>query len=45
MNLRSFIVLAFALLTVTACVVAPYGGGGRHYGGGYHDYGRPVWRG
>lgn len=45
MNLRLLIVLACTLLAVSACVVAPYGGGGRHYGGGYHDYGRPVWHG
>jgi hypothetical protein len=35
------------LLAVSACVVEPYGGGGRgyYYGGGHyeHDYGRPVW--
>jgi hypothetical protein len=53
MKLRLLIVLACALLAVSACVVEPYGGGGRggyygggYYGGGYsqHDYGRRVWR-
>jgi hypothetical protein len=47
MKLRFLIVLACAALTLSACVVEPYGAPARHYGGGYHDhdYGRPVWRG
>ena len=39
MKLRVLIALACTLLAVSACVVEPYGGGG------YHEYGRPVWRG
>jgi hypothetical protein len=53
MKLRMFVVLAGAMLALSACVIEPYGGGGRgpYYGGGggiyiggEHDYGRPVWR-
>jgi hypothetical protein len=44
MKLKVLFALALTLLAVSACVVEPYGGG-RGYGGGYHDYGRPVWRG
>jgi hypothetical protein len=43
MKLRQLVVLACTLAAVSACIVAPYGG--RGYGVGYHDYGRPVWRG
>jgi len=44
MKLRLLIVLAGALLAVSACVVEPYGYGGRGgYYGGEHDYGRRVW--
>jgi hypothetical protein len=46
MKLRVLIALACTLLAVSACVVEPYGGGRGYYGGGgYHEYGRPVWRG
>jgi hypothetical protein len=48
MKLRLFVVLACTLLAVSACIVEPYGGGGRggYYRGDYsqHDYGRRVWR-
>jgi hypothetical protein len=49
MKLQLLVVLACALLAVSACVMEPYGGGnprGYYYGGGYgeHDYGRRVWR-
>lgn len=44
MKIRMMLALAFTLLAVSACVVEPIGGGG-HYGGGRHDYGRGVWRG
>jgi hypothetical protein len=50
MKLKHLAVLACALLALSACVVAPYGGGdpGYYYGGGgergYGD-GRPDWRG
>jgi len=42
-------VLACALLTLSACVVEPYGGDnprGNYYSGGYgeHDYGHAAWR-
>jgi hypothetical protein len=37
MSLRLFIVLACALLAVSACIVAPFGSGGGH--GGYHGGG------
>jgi hypothetical protein len=47
MTLRMFIVLALTLLAVTACVIEPYGDGGRgdHFRGdrGQSDYGRRVW--
>ena len=46
MKLRVLLALAITLLAVSACVVEPYGGGRGYYGGGgYHEYGRPVWRG
>jgi hypothetical protein len=41
-HLRLLIVLAGTLLAVSACVVEPYGGGGRGVyfgGGGYNDHG------
>jgi hypothetical protein len=47
MRLRHFIALACTLLALSACVVEPYGGGGRgYYNGdyGHNDYGRRVWR-
>jgi hypothetical protein len=54
MQIRLFVVLACVMLAVSACVVEPYGGGGRggygHDGysqggyGGRPDYGRRVWR-
>jgi hypothetical protein len=45
MKLRQLILLACALLALSACVVEPWGGGGErggYYGGG-HDYGHRVW--
>ena len=49
MKLRLLVALACTLLAVSACVVEPFGDGGRggHYGeggGGQHEYGRRVWR-
>jgi hypothetical protein len=56
MKLRLLFVLVCTLLAVSACVVEPFGGGGRggyyeggrggHYEGGQgqHEYGRRVWR-
>lgn len=53
---RRLLVLTFAVLSLSACVVEPYGrgGGGRgQWSGGYHnsgndhgprDYGRRTWR-
>ena len=45
MTVRRLIVLACTLLSLSACIVAPYGGGGGYgYGGHEHeDYGRRVW--
>jgi hypothetical protein len=44
MTLRRLIVLACTLLALSACIVAPYGGGGYEHGGHDHaDYGRRVW--
>jgi hypothetical protein len=40
MKLRLLVVLAFTLLAVSACVVAPYGG--PYYGGG-PSYGESVY--
>jgi hypothetical protein len=47
MKLRLLIVLACASLAVSACMVAPYGGGpGGYYRGevGRQDYARRVWQ-
>ncbi len=52
MTFRTLCALAFAVFTLSACVVDPYGrGGGWRDGGGYHnsdhgqrDGGRRVWR-
>lgn len=48
MTLRLVIVLACALLGLSACVIEPYGygygGGGDYYGGGHHDDGHRTWR-
>jgi hypothetical protein len=49
MKLQQLVVLACALLALSACVVEPYGGGnprGYYYSGGYgeHDYGRRAWQ-
>jgi hypothetical protein len=47
MKLRLLIVLACTSLVVSACMVAPYGGGpGGYYRGdeGQHEYGRRVWQ-
>lgn len=49
MTLRLVIVLACALLGLSACVVEPYGygyggGGGEYYGGGHHDDNHRTWR-
>ena len=46
-KIRMFIALVLTLLAVSACVVAPYGGGRGYYGGGYYGGGheRGVWRG
>ena len=41
MKLRQLIVLACALLAVSACVIEPYGGGGYDHGG--RDYGHRAW--
>jgi hypothetical protein len=51
MTVRMLAVLMCAMLTLSACVIEPYGGerrdhyGGEHrnYGGDHHDYGRRVW--
>jgi hypothetical protein len=46
MTLR-LIILACALLAVSGCIVAPFGGERGYYNdGGYHggDYGRRAWR-
>ncbi len=47
MKLRHLAALAFAMLALSACVIAPYrdGGGGYYGGAGGHEYGRGVWRG
>ena len=55
MKLHLLIIFASILLTVSACVVEPYGGGGHgYYGGGQsqyyrggqyeYGYGRRVWQ-
>jgi hypothetical protein len=51
MKLRLLIALVCTLLAVSACIVEPFGYGGRgDFRGGYHgdhdghDYGRRVWR-
>ena len=45
MKIKLLIVLACTLLSVSGCVIAPYGGGGRGYYSGdrdHYDYGRRV---
>lgn len=46
MKFRSLLLLACALVTLSACVVAPYRGGGHRYHHGDHDHDRrpPPWR-
>jgi hypothetical protein len=48
MKLRLAIVLACALLGLSACVIEPYGygygAGGDYYAGGHHDDGHRTWR-
>jgi hypothetical protein len=47
MTLRLLFVLTCTLLSVSACIVEPYGrgGGGGGYHEGDHEYGRRVWHG